>query len=193
MWWRRWFYIREINLDKRRGEYVRRSTENIPPFLTITSWNWKLRFDFATKRRKSCSGTLPLWNRKHRFLQKNNVATVSEEAAVKMKNTHSTQGERNRKKQKKREWDTDFFSFSSLPPVKFLQEATLHALSIAPNNFVMMYAKYNPTWAAYLAMETTRQALYCQNFSSSISWQISYFLLRIFTQDWAIGPHTLLH
>jgi hypothetical protein len=46
---------------------------------------------------------LPLWNRKHRFLQKNNVATVSEEAAVKMKNTHSTQGERNRKKQKKRE------------------------------------------------------------------------------------------
>ncbi len=136
---------------------------------------------------------LPLWNRKHRFLQKNNVATVSEEAPVKMKNTHSTQGERNRKKQKKREWDTDFFSFSSLPPVKFLQEATLHALSIAPNNFVMMYAKYNPTWAAYLAMETTRQALYCQNFSSSISWQISYFLLRIFTQDWAIGPHTLLH
>jgi hypothetical protein len=46
---------------------------------------------------------LPLWNRKHRFLQKNNVATVSEEAAVKMKNTHSIQGERNRKKQKKRE------------------------------------------------------------------------------------------
>lgn len=44
---------------------------------------------------------LPLWNRKHRFLQKNNVATVSEEAAVKIKNTHSTQGERNRKKQKK--------------------------------------------------------------------------------------------
>lgn len=114
MWWRRWFYIREINLDKRRGEYVRRSTENIPPFLTITSWNWKLRFDFATKRRKSCSGTLPLWNRKHRFLQKNNVATVSEEAAVKMKNTHrhrEREIERNKKKESEIQISSAFLLF----------------------------------------------------------------------------------
>jgi hypothetical protein len=101
--------------------------------------------------------------------------------------THTAYRERNRKKPKKGEWDTDFFSFSSLPPVKVLQEATLHALSISPNNLSWSMQNTTPHELHTLFHH------YCQSFSSSISWQISYFLLRFFTQDWAIGPHTLLH
>ncbi len=183
-----------MNLDKRRGKYVWRSTENIPPLPMITSWNWKLRFDFATKRRKSCSGTLPVW---HRFLQNNNVATVSEEAAVNMKNTHSTHREREiqRNKQKRVRYRYLQLFFSS--SCQIAPRINTTCFVNCPKQFVMSYAKYNPTWAAYLAMETTRQALFsiiiARIFSSLISWQISYFLLRFLTQDWAIGPHTLLY
>lgn len=153
-----------MNLDKRRGKYVWRSTENIPPLPMITSWNWKLRFDFATKRRKSCSGTLPVW---HRFLQNNNVATVSEEAAVNMKNTHSTHREREiqRNKQKRVRYRYLQLFFSSSCQIAPRSNTTCFVN--CPKQFVMSYAKYNPTWAAYLAMETTRQGFfhhYCQNF-----------------------------
>jgi hypothetical protein len=57
---------------------------------------------------------LPLWNRRHRFLQKNNVATVSEEAAVKMKNNtahREREIERNKKKESEIQISSAFLLF----------------------------------------------------------------------------------
>jgi hypothetical protein len=91
---------------------------------------------------------LPLWNRKHRFLQKNNVATVSEEAAVKIKNTHSTQGERNRKKQKKEseiQISSALFQLFFSSPCQIAPRSNTTCFVNCPKQFAMIHAKYNPT------------------------------------------------